>query len=273
MVDKASIIVADKIAAAKMNNATIPILYESERILIIQKPPGIPHHTSTKKNSTTLGIIHRIREQQKRRLWGVHRLDQVTSGILVLAKDSDMASQLTRLFAQHNITKYYVGISQKPPKKKKQGWVVGGMQKGRNKSWLLTRGEPKNMARTRFFTTRMSHNLSLAHVTCILFRPYTGKTHQLRVAAKAMGIPLWGDPIYSDGTLDKNCRTHLHACGIQIPALEDQANITLWNPPTFLDVDNLALSKAIGKLMRKHASVEMIQAIEYARDDAQKEIL
>ncbi|KAL3922292.1 MAG: hypothetical protein SGARI_006485, partial [Bacillariaceae sp.] len=80
-----------------------------------------------------------------------------------------------------------------------------------------------------------------------MFVPYTGKTHQLRVAAKSMGIALIGDPIYSDGTAGVNDsqatrapRTMLHASGISIPSVSDDGDgdddsVNIWCPPQFFD--------------------------------------
>ncbi len=82
----------------------IPIIYESKEILAINKPSGIPHHSTTDE----LGIVALIRQQydQKHpttRLYSVHRLDRVTSGILLLAKTPEAARELTRLFREKKI--------------------------------------------------------------------------------------------------------------------------------------------------------------------------
>lgn len=276
---------------ANSSGVKIPILYESDRILIINKPPGISHHNDAgitggqedddnvnEQQSSTIssyGIVNLIRQQQNQRLWGVHRLDKVTSGILIFAKDADMAGQLTKLFADNEIQKVYVGISTKRPKKKKQGWIQGGMKKSRDKSWKLTRGDnQKNFAKTRFFTAPV--NIQDQKYTCILFRPFTGKTHQLRVAAKSVGIPLLGDPIYKDGTatmtrtIGWRGRTCLHASGIHIPAMEGQPSVSLWCPPPFfLDLveDAPVLVTTIQKLMQKHCDVPGILRAMEDRDN------
>ena len=158
------------------NNIRIPILYESGRILIVDKPAGIAHHNSKKEGDDyddgkdELGIMTTLQTTSRTELYGVHRLDRVTSGILVIAKDSKMAACLTDAFTNRRIQKVYVGISAKPPKKKKQGWVQGGMSRSRDKSWKLVRTtttttstttsssssnhptKSKNFAKTRFFT-------------------------------------------------------------------------------------------------------------------------
>jgi 23S rRNA-/tRNA-specific pseudouridylate synthase len=203
-----------------------------------------------------------------------------------MAKDAAMASHLTKSFAQQEIQKVYFGMSAKRPTKKKQGWVQGGMVRSRDKSWILTRDSKSNFAKTRFFTANVNVNVHVdddsttnttttRKYTAILFRPYTGKTHQLRVAAKAMGIPLLGDPIYKDGIdhyhnnnndndddIPTITRTYLHASGICIPALDGHASVTVWSPPPFEallgdddDEDDSMMTNVVQKLMIKHCDV------------------
>lgn len=307
----------------------IPVLYETERILIVNKPHGISHHAADDE----LGILQVLRQQRsekEERLWGVHRLDKVTSGILVLAKDAEMAAALSQNFAQGKIRKIYFGVSAKKPKKKKQGWVTGGMVRSRRETWILTKaasaattttGKSSNFAKTRFFTCSMnvfnnknnneissdSGAESYGPRTVAMFVPYTGKTHQLRVAAKSMGIALVGDPLYetgmsktnsssdTDDTVDDNLpltsasRTMLHASGIHIPSSEDggaiDTPVSVWcQPPFFDDVVDVAgvdtprslgasadaFHKAVEKLMSKHCDVpEILNAMMRASyDDA-----
>jgi tRNA pseudouridine32 synthase/23S rRNA pseudouridine746 synthase len=271
-----------KYPTTSVSSEEIPILYESDRLLIIHKPHGIAHHNDPGDNDQpdSYGIVNLLRQQQKQRLWGVHRLDRVTSGILIFAKDADMASQLTGCFANKKVQKFYVGISAKPPKKKKQGLVQGGMSKSRDKSWKLMRGtNEKNYAKTRFFTAPV--HINDTKYTCILFRPFTGKTHQLRVAAKSVGLALLGDPTYKDGmttTEDRDRdRTYLHASGIHIPAFEGQESVSLWCPPPFFLEDNdddddddssfAALDTVLQKLMTKHCDVpSILQAMDDGRN-------
>ena len=256
---------ADHVAISLQDG--ISVLYESDRILAIDKPEGVPHHDGKDE----LGILSLLRQAQvsggldyQGRLFGVHRLDRVTSGILLLAKDAKMASTLTRAFRDGTVTKYYVGVSTRRRSKKKQGWVKGNMVKGRRKSWYLTRGkdDSPNMAVTRFFTSSLASfresavNVDIPPLTCILFRPYTGRTHQLRVAAKSVGLPLAGDPIYSDGSeTNKELRTCLHASAIHLD-LDDGA-ITMWCPPPFHHLwkdtkGNEGFNATVTQLMQKH---------------------
>ncbi|CAB9519214.1 RNA pseudouridine synthase HI_0042 [Seminavis robusta] len=266
-----------------INSLLVPqVLFESERVLAINKPTDVAHHNNPETGE--LGIITRLRQfynnssDENPRLYGVHRLDRVTTGILLLAKDAEMAGILSGAFRDNHVTKLYVGISSKKPKKKKQGWVRGEMVRGRRKSWYLqketTTGSgtvaSSDFAVTRFFTAGLggldehltARNGSIDGIrprTCILFQPHTGKTHQLRVAAKSVGLPLLGDPIYGDGGDDESSRTFLHAAGIHIPsnALEGQGPITIWCPPQFAEIlwpehGSNSFHQILDNLLEKH---------------------
>jgi 23S rRNA-/tRNA-specific pseudouridylate synthase len=292
------------------NAPYIPILLETDRLMIINKPAGVPHHDDVdipmdgsgnanrgNGEKSQLGILNLLRQQLSRergtypnernhsgacstlpnltadfresddipqtaqettgtipRLYGVHRLDRVTSGILILAKDPHTAGLLQRAFQRGHIVKYYVGLSPNKATRQKQGWVQGYMVRGRRKSWYLVRpssssrsskndpaeqqnrssstdggrNDPLLYAKTRFFTAGIGHLgvhdnttsmiSSLLPRTLILFRPFTGKTHQLRVAAKSVALPLLGDPIYKSSAATDAERTYLHATAIYIPA-------------------------------------------------------
>lgn len=285
----------------QFQDITPKVLYESDRILAIDKPSGISHHND---KDGELGIVARLRlhyskEKPNARLYGVHRLDRVTTGILLFAKDPEMAAILSRAFRENLITKYYVGISNRKPKKKKQGWVRGNMKRGRRKSWYLTRDEKasatalrSNYATTRFFTAGLggldNHRLNnnendisqkegeaLSPATCLLFRPKTGRTHQLRVAAKSLGLPLLGDPLYGD--LCTGQRTFLHAAAIHVPLDSPEYTdsghdpVTIWCPPPFAELlwkENAqeSFDEVLNNIFRKSCECpEILSVQQYGR--------
>ena len=81
-------------------------------------------------------------------LYPVHRLDKVTSGLVLLARDTEANRELSMAFAERKVEKAYLAISDQKPLKK-QGWVKGDMIKGRRGAWMLTRSQD-NPAVTRF---------------------------------------------------------------------------------------------------------------------------
>lgn len=136
-------------------------------------------------------------------VWLVHRLDKVTSGLLIFALNEQAASRLSQLFAAHLINKTYLALSLHKPKKK-QGLIMGDMKKSRRGAWKLCQSR-ENPALTRFNSVTCEPKLRL-----FILKPQTGKTHQLRVAMKSLGSPILGDELYG-GNSEKSDRTYLHA--------------------------------------------------------------
>jgi tRNA pseudouridine32 synthase/23S rRNA pseudouridine746 synthase len=177
---------------------SIKILFDHPDFVVVNKPNNI----SVQNESHQSGILPILCQQLKiEQLWLVHRLDKITSGILILAKNAKAAAVFGQLFEQKQIEKYYLAISAKKPKKK-QGAVKGGMKKVRDGKWMLDSNDSA-VAISQFFSFSISAGLRL-----FLVKPLTGKTHQIRVAVKSVGSPILGDELYKGETSD---RTYLHA--------------------------------------------------------------
>ena len=140
-------------------------------------------------------------------LYLVHRLDKMTSGLLLLARHAQAASILSQQFQQRTVEKYYLALSDQKPRKK-QGLIKGDMERSRRGSWKLTTGL-RNPAITRFFSCAPMPGLRL-----FLLRPLTGKTHQLRVALKSVGAAIIGDTRYHGVSEPSADRGYLHAWGL-----------------------------------------------------------
>ncbi|MDO9765049.1 TIGR01621 family pseudouridine synthase [Glaesserella parasuis] len=167
-------------------------------IIIIDKPVGISVHKDDQAEGLTQQLAKQLGVEQ---VWLVHRLDKVTSGLLILALNPTSASYFGELFAQHQIQKTYWALATTKPKKK-QGKIIGDMAKSRNGSWKLCHST-ENPAITHF------HSISIApHLRQFILQPKTGKTHQLRVAMKSLGSPILGDELYGGEKAD---RVYLHA--------------------------------------------------------------
>ena len=182
----------------------LDIVYQTDDFIIIYKPCGISVH----KDQSEIGLTTLLAEQfSVPQVWLVHRLDKVTSGLLILALNAESAAEFFRLFSEHHIQKTYLALSNQKPKKK-QGLIVGDMQKARNGAWKLCQSK-ENPAITRFESVSCEPNLRL-----FILKPQTGKTHQLRVAMKSLGSPILGDALYGKNT-EKIDRTYLHAARLQ----------------------------------------------------------
>lgn len=180
-----------------MSDTPIHVVFQHEHFIVINKPAGIGVHFE----DTKPGVVEIAKQQLGHdNLWLVHRLDKVTSGLLILALNADAAAQLSTLFAAKQINKYYLAISDKKPKKK-QGAIIGDMEKSRNGTFKLSKTK-QSPAITQFFSKGMDGK------RLFILKPATGKTHQLRVALKSLSSPILGDIQYTGSPSD---RTYLHA--------------------------------------------------------------
>ncbi|TQV76542.1 TIGR01621 family pseudouridine synthase [Aliikangiella marina] len=188
------------------------ILLNNSDFIAINKPAGVNFHTEDDQP----GIAALLEKSLSCDLFPVHRLDKMTSGVLLFAKSQNAARDLSRLFANKNVFKKYLAISAKKPKKK-QGKVIGDMVKARNGSWKLTHSRD-NPAITQFTSRALVPGIRVFWVT-----PTTGKTHQIRVALKSIGSPILGDVRYGASEAD---RGYLHAYQIQFAWRGDDIKIT-----------------------------------------------
>lgn len=178
------------------------IQFRHPDFVIINKPAGISVH----RDEQEVGLCENLAKQLNvPQVWLVHRLDKATSGLLVLALNRESAAYFYRLFETHQIQKNYWALATAKPKKK-QGSIVGDMQKSRNGTWKLCHSK-ENPAVTRFTSVSLEPNLR--H---FILQPKTGKTHQLRVAMKSLGSPILGDERYGGMPAD---RLYLHAAELR----------------------------------------------------------
>jgi tRNA pseudouridine32 synthase/23S rRNA pseudouridine746 synthase len=201
----------------------ITIIHNHADWVIVNKPTGISMQLEQGEISTAslqqvaLAEIKKT-EPTATKLWPVHRLDKATSGLVIFAKTAAAAATFGQLFSEHKVEKHYLAIALGKPKKK-QGWVKGGMEKGRNGSWLLTR-DLKNPASTYFVSTALESEQKVAQ-RLYLIQPKTGKTHQIRVALKSLGCPILGDKRYKGAEAD---RCYLHAFTLSFNWLDQTMN-------------------------------------------------
>lgn len=215
------------------------VIYTHNDFHIVVKPAGLNFHSED-----AAGFVALAQQQLNEKLYAVHRLDKVTSGLLILARNKHAAAAFTSLFTRHEIDKFYLAISDFKPKKK-QGWVKGDMAKSRRSTFKLLKSK-LNPAVTRFYS--MSFRTGYR---AFILKPYSGKTHQLRVALKSLGAPILGDVSYSG---NEATRTYLHAfalcfnwqgerfeftslpsSGEEFLALIEHHDFYLWQTPWLLD--------------------------------------
>jgi len=183
-------------------NDVYDLIEENENFIIIYKKPNTNFHTEGGQP----GLFEQVKQSLGlTELYPVHRLDKITSGVLVMAKTALINQELVEQFKHREIEKYYLAISDKKPKKK-QGLIKGDMEAARRGAWKLC-ATYQNPAITQFFSSFLTEGKRL-----FVVKPHTGKTHQIRVALKSLGSPILGDILYADAL---SCvgvdRVYLHA--------------------------------------------------------------
>jgi len=183
----------------------IEIIFENSDFVVVNKPERVNFHSEEEAGLVVL-VTRQLNLEQ---LYSVHRLDKMTSGLILLAKSSQVASELTSLFENRLIEKYYLALSMRKPKKK-QGWVKGDMTSARRGSYKLLKSM-ENPSVTQFKSVALR-----THERLFLVKPHSGKTHQIRVALKSLGSPIAGDERYAnrdEAVLED--RGYLHAYALR----------------------------------------------------------
>jgi 23S rRNA pseudouridine1911/1915/1917 synthase len=174
----------------------LPILYQDEDLIIVDKPAGMVVHPAAGHSSGTLvnALLHHIDDLSgiggERRPGIVHRLDRGTSGLMVVAKHDSAHAELSRQFHDREVEKEYVAL------------VWGEVQAGRRIDTPIGR-DPSNRKkmsararRSREAVTRIVRAERLKALTLVQVAIHTGRTHQIRVHLSAIGHPIVGDPLY-----------------------------------------------------------------------------
>lgn len=181
------------------------LLFENDHFALISKPAGMNFHSETEAGCVVQAKTLLGRDA----LYPVHRLDKMTSGLVLLAKTKAAAQAFGAMFENREIEKYYLAVSLRKPKKK-MGWIKGDMLKARRGDWKLAKSM-ENPAITRFVSAPLRE-----HERAFLVKPYTGKTHQIRVAMKSLGSPIAGDERYADANeARREVRGYLHAYALR----------------------------------------------------------
>jgi 23S rRNA pseudouridine1911/1915/1917 synthase len=193
----------------------IPILYETDDLLVVDKPAMLAMTPGTKHPAGTLANALRGLGRPLSAVEGglrpgiVHRLDRGTSGALLVAKNDPTHAALVRRLAARAITRVYIALIHGSPEwdERVVDAPIAASRAGRKSRRVHPDGRP---ARTRFVV-----RARYAKMTVVLGYPETGRTHQIRVHLAWLGHPILGDTLYA-GDAD---RSLWGALGVRRPCL------------------------------------------------------
>jgi 23S rRNA pseudouridine1911/1915/1917 synthase len=217
------------------------ILYEDDSVLVIDKPAGLPMHTTAKFWRNTLTALLRERYPDEA-MEVAHRIDRETSGVLVIARGREVASFLTQAFARRAVAKTYLALVKGHPPD--AGKIDQPIKLLDTKSHVMMGPAADGLpAVTGFRVVRRfaEHALVEAH-------PETGRQHQIRVHFQTLGHPIVGDKLYgaSEALFMRACdegvtpelleafdglpRHALHAHRLTFPHPETRQPLTVESP-------------------------------------------
>ncbi|MBN2328085.1 MAG: RluA family pseudouridine synthase [Candidatus Omnitrophica bacterium] len=174
----------------------LDILYEDSSFLIVNKQAGLCVHPTEHRKTGTLvnALLHHSKELSSiggvMRPGIVHRLDQATSGILLVAKNDDAHSKLSLLFKTRQIEKIYwaIVLGPTPPEAGVIDQPIGRHPADRKRMTILADGR-KSKTMYRILRTGLGGTLLEVY-------PKTGRTHQIRVHLRHIGLSIAGDRLY-----------------------------------------------------------------------------
>ena len=201
-------------------------IYIDENLAFIHKPPGV----ALLADRSGAPCLWEGLKAELGKPYLVHRLDKGTSGVLAVARNQATQARLTRAFRDRLVQKTYLarvtgnprvrgtGVIDLPLRPgRKNRYRIAGPRDGIRRSgdlWTHPAADGGHPARTRFRVLRRD-----AGRTCLVLRPTTGRTHQLRVHLSWIGHPIAGDTLYGNprSPAQRAERLMLHALRLKLP--------------------------------------------------------
>jgi 23S rRNA (cytosine1962-C5)-methyltransferase len=178
------------------------LLFEDDDLLVVHKPSGINTHAPSPHHNEGLYEWLRHREPRWASLGIIHRLDKSTSGILLFTKSSRANRSLAQQFDDRSVQKRYLFLTDRPVPQSRQTLRSALVRTGQH--YISRPCHPgSDDAETHFH--RLNHPPGPTLMEAI---PLTGRTHQVRVHAAALGFPILGDTLYGGTPSQRLC---LHA--------------------------------------------------------------
>lgn len=187
----------------------LEIIYQDDYFVAVNKPAGMLVHRSWLDKHETQFVMQTLRDQIGQHVFPLHRLDRPTSGVLIFALSSEVASQVMPMFANHEMEKTYHAIV--------RGWIEESGQLDYALKVELDKIADKHASQDKEAQEAITDYWPLAKVEvphstgkfpttryCLMeMKPLTGRKHQLRRHMAHLRHPIVGDTTHGDGKHNK----------------------------------------------------------------------
>jgi len=211
------------VSGHKIFKLELDVLFEDDYLAVVNKPAGIPvsgNAYKTLENALPFNLKLSNQKDTLSRLLPVHRLDNQTSGLVIVAKTSKSRIILGQQFDNKLIKKTYFAV------------VIG---KTPSKGNINLQVDKKD-AYTEFELIKTEASLRNGYLSLIKLMPQTGRTHQLRIHCEASGFPILGDKLYfGNNKAFKGKGLFLAACELNFrhPVFKNDIHIKILYPKKF----------------------------------------
>ena len=192
---------AQDLGAFKIFPLKLEVLFEDAFMAVIHKPAGFPvsgNYYKTIQNALPYNLTVSKEEDALILPRPVHRLDKLTSGLLLVAKTRSAQINLGHQFENQHISKTYIAL-------------VKGKLEGEG---VLDSSIDQQRATTFYKSVRVEQSLSYTVVSVVELQPKTGRTHQLRIHMAEIGHPIVGDAVHDSEKVLKGKGLFLTACKV-----------------------------------------------------------
>lgn len=211
----------------------IPILYEDNHLLVVEKPVNIPVQADDSKDCDMLTLLKqdlKIRYNKPGNVFLglVHRLDRPVGGAMVFAKTSKSASRLSDVIRRQALDRNYLAVVRGTPPEKK-GLLTHYLVKDSSKNKVFTTSASNKKAKKavlEYEVMGQADGLSL-----LAIRLHTGRAHQIRVQFSASGCPLYGDQKYGQSVNRPGQQIALWSNGLAFKHPTKEETITVESKP------------------------------------------
>ena len=211
----------------------IPILYEDNHLLIVEKPVNIPVQEDRSKDEDLLTILKKVLKVRYNKLGNVylglvHRLDRPVGGVIVFAKTSKAASRLAKTIQNGQFTRKYLTVVRGIPKKKKEK-LTSYLVKDRRRNIVYTASKDTKNAKIAILEYEVLQ--TAGELSILSVQLHTGRSHQIRVQLSTAGYPIYGDQKYGNHINKPGQQIALWAHSVQFKHPVKDEMITVQSQP------------------------------------------